>query len=53
MKPSAVPNTSDLDEITEHFDDHIILCKIKEAYSEILWEDNFSFKMVSMDEVKK
>ena len=36
LKPSAVPNTSDLDEITEHFDDHIILCKIKEAYSEIL-----------------
>ena len=29
------------------------VCKIKEAYIEILREDNFSFKMVSMDEVKK
>ena len=29
------------------------VCKIKEAYSEILREDNFSFKMVSVDEVKK
>ena len=29
------------------------LMQIKEAYSEILQEDNFSFKMVSMDEVKK
>ena len=27
--------------------------QIKEAYSEILREDNFSFKVVSMDEVKK
>ena len=53
MKPSTVHNTSDLDEITKHFDDHISICKIKEAYSEILREDNFSFKMVSMDEVKK
>ena len=53
LKPSTVPNTSDLDEITKHFDDHISICKIKEAYSEILREDNFSFKMVSMDEVKK
>ena len=29
------------------------VCKIKETYSEILREDNFSFKMVSVDEVKK
>ena len=27
--------------------------QIKEAYSEILREDNFGFKMVSMDEVNK
>ena len=53
LKPSPVFNTSDIDEITKHFDDHISVCKIKEAYSEILQEDNFSFKMVSMDEVKK
>ena len=53
LKPSTVSNTSDIDEITKHFADHISLCKIKEAYSEILREDNFSFKMVSMDEVKK
>ena len=53
LKPSTVSNTSDIDEITKHFDDHISLCKIKEAYSEILREDNFSFKMISMDEVKK
>ena len=53
MKPSTVSNTSDIDEITKHFDDNISVCKIKEAYSEILREDNFSFKMVSMDEVKK
>ena len=53
LKPSAVPNTSDIDEITKHFDDHISACKIKEAESEILREDHFSFKMVSMDEVKK
>ena len=53
LKPSTVPNTSDIDEITKHFDDHISVCKIKEAYSEILREDNFIFKMVSMDEVKK
>ena len=53
LKPSTVPNTSDLDEITKHFDDHISICKIKEAYNEILREDNFSFKMVSMDKVKK
>ena len=53
LKPSTVSNTSDIDEITKHFDDHISVCKIKEAYNEILREDNFSFKMVSMDEVKK
>ena len=53
LKPLAVPNTSDLDEITKYFDDPISVCKIKEAYSEILQEDNFIFKMVSMDEVKK
>ena len=29
------------------------VCKIKEAYSEILQEDNFSFKLVSRDEFKK
>ena len=50
LKPSTVPNTSDLAEITKY---HISVCKIKEAYSEILREDNFIFKMVSMDEVKK
>ena len=53
LKPSTVPNTSEIDEITKHFYDHISVCKIKKAYSEILREDNFSFKMVSMDEVKK
>ena len=41
LKPSTVPNTSDIDEITKHFDDHISVCKIKEAYSEILLEDGF------------
>ena len=53
LKPSTVSNTSDIEEITKHFDDHISVCKIKEAYSKILREDNFSFSMVSMDEVKK
>ena len=53
MKSSTVPNANDIDEITKHFDDHISVCKIKEAHSEILQEDNFSFKMVFMDEVKK
>ena len=53
LKPSTISNTSDIDKITKHFDDHISVCKIKEAYSESLREDNFSFKMVSMDEVKK
>ena len=53
LKPSTVSNTSDIDKITKHFDNHISVCKVKEAYIEILREDNFSFKMVSMDEVKK
>ena len=53
LKPSTVSNTSHIDKLTIHFDDHISVCKIKEAYSEIIQEDNFSFKMVSMDEVKK
>ena len=53
LKPSTVPNASDLDEITKYFDDHISICELKKAYSEILRKDNFSFKMVSMDEVKK
>ena len=45
--------TSDIDEITKYFDDHIVVCKRKKTYSEIMREDNFSFKMVSMDKVKK
>ena len=53
LKPSTASNTSDIDEITKHFDVHISVCKIKEAYSEILREDDFNFKMVSMDQVKK
>ena len=53
LKPLTVPNTSDIDEITKHFDDHISVCKIKEDYSEILREDNFSSKMVSTVEVKQ
>ena len=53
LKLSTVSNTSDIDKISKHFDDHISVCKTKEAYSEILRDDNFSFKMVSMDEVKK
>ena len=52
-KPSIISNISDIDKITKHFDDDISVCKIKEAYSESLQENNFSFKMVSMDEVKK
>ena len=39
LKPSAVRFTSDTDKITKYFDDHISVCKIKEAYSEILQED--------------
>ena len=31
LKHSTVSNTSDIDEITKHFDDHISVCKIKEA----------------------
>ena len=31
LKPLAVSNTSDIDEITKHFDDHISVYKIKEA----------------------
>ena len=53
LKPLTVPKTSDIDEITKHFDDHISVCKIKEAYRKILRECNFSFKMVSLDEVNK
>ena len=53
MKLSTVSNTSGIVEITKYFDDHIGICKMKEAYSEILREDNFSFEIVSMDEVKK
>ena len=46
LKPLTVSNTSDMDEIAKHFDDHnhISVCKIKEAYSEILKEDNFKFQ---------
>ena len=52
-KPSTISNISDIDKITKHFDDDISVCKIKEADSESLRENNFSFKMFSMDEVKK
>ena len=52
LKPSTIPNASDIDEITKHFHGHLSVCKIKEAYCEILREDN-GFKMVSIDEVKK
>ena len=48
LKPSTVSNTNGINKITKHFDSHISVCKIKDAYSEI-----FSFKMVFMDEVKK
>ena len=53
LKPLAVPNTSHIDEITKHFGNHISVYKISEAYSKILRKDNFDFKMVSMDEVKR
>ena len=53
LKSSAVSNTNDIDKITKRSDGHINACKIKEAYSKILQADNFSFKMVSMDKVKK
>ena len=49
LKPTTGSNTSDIDEVTKHFEDHISVCRIKE----ILRENNFSFKMVSMDKVKK
>ena len=52
-KYSTFPNTSEIDEITKLFDDHISVYQIKEPYSEVLQKDNFGFKMVSMDEVKK
>ena len=29
LKTSKVPNTSNIDEITKHFDDHISVCKKK------------------------
>ena len=48
LKPSTVSNTNGINKITKHFDGHISVCKIKDAYNEI-----FSFKMVFMDEVKK
>ena len=55
LRPSTVSNTSDIDKITKHFDGHINVWKIKEgySYSEILQEDNFNFKMVFIDEIKK
>ena len=53
LKPSTVSNTSDIDELTKHFDDHISTCRRKQTDSKILREDNFSFKIISMDEVKK
>ena len=49
LKPSTVPNTSDIDEVTKHFDDHISVCKIKEAYgtipASILKETKGSFEI--------
>ena len=36
LKPLTVPKTSDIDEITKHFDDQISVCKIKEACGKIL-----------------
>ena len=54
LKSSAVSNTSDIDKITKHFDDHISVCKkIKEAHSEISLEETFNFKIVFMDKVQK
>ena len=41
LKSWTVSNTSDIDEITKHFDDHISVCKIKEVNSEILGEGDF------------
>ena len=53
LKPLTISSTSDIDKITKPFGDHVSVCKIKETYIESLREDHFSFKMVSMDEVKK
>ena len=53
LKILTVSNTSDIDEITSPFNDHIIVCKVKEAYIKILREDVFSFKIVSTHKVKK
>ena len=53
LKPSIDSNTNDIDEITKHFVDHISVCKIEEAYSEIIREDNFIFKMTYMDKSRK
>ena len=36
LKPSTVSSISDIDEITKHFDDHIILCKKKDAYKKMI-----------------
>ena len=36
LKPLTVSNAYDIDEITQHLEDHISICNIKEAYSEIL-----------------
>ena len=49
LKPLTVSSTFDIDEITKHFDDNNNVYQIKEGCSEILWEDNFTFEMVSMD----
>ena len=35
LKPSPISNTSAIDKITKHVDDHISVCKIKEAYSKV------------------
>ena len=53
LKSWTVSNTSDIDEITKHFHDHISVCKIKEVNSEILGEDDFRLIMVSIDAAKK
>ena len=54
LKILTVSNASDIDEITTSpFNDHIIVCKVKEAYIKILREDVFSFKIVSTHKVTK
>ena len=53
LKPSTICNTRDIHETTKHFGDHISLCKIIQANCEILQENEFSFKMISMEKVKK